>query len=178
MDIVIIDNNDSFTRNLEHLIVVTTGARVTVRPVAELAGVDPARWDMVVISPGPGHPGEYPGYGRIIDSGVPVLGVCLGLQILNAHFGGETSRLPGCVHGKADVIDFAGRRFEVARYHSLHLSRVGQGLSVRAANADGVPMIVVHPERPLIGLQFHPESFLTADGGFFINHALAHCGLR
>jgi len=177
MRILLIDNDDSFTRNLEHLLVAETGARVVVLPRARLGWARPGRWDLVVLSPGPGSPQDHPGHGPLLDSGVPVLGICLGLQIINAHLGGATGRLPGCVHGRAEAIVFAGRERLVARYHSLYLERVAEGLEVLAVNRDGAPMAARHVTRPLMGYQFHPESFLTPDGGFFIRHALEHLGL-
>lgn len=177
MRIVIIDNRDSFTRNLEHLVAQVAPSPPAIVPVAEIDAVTPAEWDMVIISPGPGAPQDYPGYARIVDSGVPVLGVCLGMQILNAHFGGVTSRLAGCVHGRQDVMHWRQRQWTVARYHSLYVSTVGAGLDVLAANAQGVPFVLAHPRRPLIGYQFHPESFLTENGGAFIDYAFTYCGL-
>lgn len=177
MRILLIDNDDSFTRNLEHLLAEVAGAAPVVLPQARLGAVRPAEWDLVVLSPGPGEPADYPGYGPLLDSGLPVLGICLGLQIINEHLGGATGRLPGCVHGRAEAIDFAGALRPVARYHSLYLSRVAGELEVLAASAGGAPMAARHRSRPLMGYQFHPESFLTPDGAFFIRHAFALLGL-
>lgn len=170
MKTILIDNRDSFTRNLEHLLAAHLPQPPQVAEYDALSGLQPHDWDLVVISPGPGHPEDYPGYGPWIESGVPVLGICLGLQIINIHFGGQVDRLPGCVHGKTEDIDILGERRTVARYHSLHCSRLGQGLSAFAANAEGVPMAVRHETLPVMGYQFHPESFLTPDGGIFIDH--------
>jgi len=177
MRILLLDNDDSFTRNLEHLLVAEIGAVPQVLPHSRLGEVRPAEWDLAVLSPGPGSPQDYPGYGPLLDSGLPVLGVCLGLQIINVHLGGDTGRLSACVHGRTEDIHFAGQPRTVARYHSLHLSRLGEGLEVLAVNRDGVPMAACHSSRPLMGYQFHPESFLTPDGGYFIRYALTRLGL-
>lgn len=173
MRILLADNRDSFTRNLEHLLFVVTGH------APDIVGYDAFRpesvpgYDLLVISPGPGHPRRYPAYGPVLESGTPVLGVCLGLQIMNMHFGGEVSRLTGCVHGRASTFALFGREVTAARYHSLYLSRVAKGFEV-LAELEGVPMAARHASLPLLGLQFHPESFLTADGAGIIRECLRH----
>lgn len=178
MRILLIDNNDSFTRNLEHLLVSAIGeAVVHVEPYARLDALAPAEADLVVISPGPGAPSDYPGYERVTAAGRPVLGICLGMQILNALRGGDTGRLEGCVHGKTDVIAWQGEPLTVARYHSLAVTRLGRGLEVLAENDHGVPMALGSRPDRLLGYQFHPESFLTPDGGRFIHDGLDYLGL-
>lgn len=182
MRILLVDNADSFTRNLEHLLLTAVpGAAVGVQPYAGLAAgavdISAGDADLVVISPGPGRPEEYSAYGGVLAAGVPVLGVCLGMQIINQCLGGRTGQLPGCVHGRAEVIDWAGERRPVARYHSLHVTCVGRGLDVLARNDAGVIMALGSRSRRLLGYQFHPESFMTPDGGAFIAHALDFLGL-
>ncbi|MCJ2165133.1 MULTISPECIES: aminodeoxychorismate/anthranilate synthase component II [unclassified Pseudodesulfovibrio] len=178
MKILLIDNNDSFTRNLEHLLVAAVNkAVVTVVPYASLPALPLDEQDLIVISPGPGDPAEYPGYDRIFAAGVPVLGVCLGMQIINRHFDGCTGKLAGCVHGKTDVVQLNGREHVVARYHSLHVVKTGQGLDVLASNADGVVMCLGSRQKHVLGFQFHPESFLSPDGGWFIAYALDYLAL-
>jgi len=179
MRIVLFDNNDSFTRNLEHLLVsAVPDARVVVEPHARVGETDLSAQDLAVISPGPGSPEEYPGHARLLESGLPVLGVCLGMQVINALCGGRTEPLSGCVHGKTDVIEWRGRARTVARYHSLHVTRVGRGLTVLAANAQGVAMVLGSRRRRLLGFQFHPESFLTPEGETFIHDAIDFLGIR
>ena len=176
--ILIIDNNDSFTRNLEHLLATATPAQVAVEPYARLADGSLALCaDLLVLSPGPGHPADYPAHARALDSGLPVLGICLGMQAMNEHFGGTTRRLPGCVHGKTEAIELGGRTLEVARYHSLFCASLGQDLDLLAVNRDRVPMALRHRTRPLLGFQFHPESFLTQEGGYLVAYALHALGL-
>lgn len=170
--ILLIDNYDSFSRNLEHLLADRLHITPSVIPYEHLIRIDPDDYDLLVISPGPGRPSEYPEYHRLIAGRVPVIGVCLGMQIMNELCGGRTDRLETCIHGKTDRIDFDGRRFEVARYHSLYMSLVADCFKVISANRDGIPMAIRHISKPMIGYQFHPESFMTADGGYFIDYAI------
>lgn len=225
MRILLADNHDSFTRNLEHLLTAATGRPPEILPVDRLPdvatcwpdGYGRAPWRLLVISPGPGAPGEYPQYAPFLggeatrarrsheaDGAVeggtvsashpdgsggcapprpclvptPVLGICLGLQVINAHFGGVAAPLPDCTHGKPDTVVYAGQARTVARYHSLHLSVMGAGMRVLARNGQGVVMAARHETLPLLGYQFHPESFLTPDGVWWIRHALHALGLR
>ncbi|BBD08050.1 anthranilate synthase component II [Desulfovibrio ferrophilus] len=177
MNAILIDNHDSFTHNLEHLLAAHLGHGPEVVCYDDLPHLSPVGRELIIISPGPGRPAEYPGYGLWIDSGIPVLGICLGLQIINEHFGGRTDRLQHCVHGKTEDINFLGQTQTVARYHSLYCSNLGTGLEVIAANTNGVPMALAHRNRPIMGYQFHPESFLTKQGGVFIDHALQSFGI-
>lgn len=172
LKILLIDNDDSFTYNLEHLLVACSRGEVLVAPYSQSPWGAVSEYDLVVISPGPGAPRDYPDYHRLFSQPCPVLGICLGMQIINEHFGGATDRLPGCVHGKTDVIEFADATFTVARYHSLYASVLAPELNVLAQNHQGAPMALRHQHRPILGFQFHPESFLTTKGDFFIRYAL------
>jgi len=170
--ILLIDNYDSFTRNLEHLLAGRLCVVPSVVGYDKMPELDLDGYDMIVISPGPGKPSEYPEYRRLLSCNTPVIGVCLGMQILSELYGGQTERLAACVHGKTDRIVFDGRTMDVARYHSLYASRVPECFDVVARNVDGIPMAIRHKRQPRIGYQFHPESFMTADGGAFIDYAL------
>lgn len=132
------------------------------------------KFDLIVISPGPGSPDEYPHYAPLLQSGIPVLGICLGMQIINRHFGGDVEPLAGCVHGKSDTVTMldAPRTVTVGRYHSLHCTTIGNGLEVTGTNPQGIVMALRHTRLPIYGYQFHPESFLTDQGVWCIRHAL------
>jgi para-aminobenzoate synthetase component 2 len=172
MRTVIIDNDDSFTANLEHLVALCTNSRPEVVSHRTLNPEVRPACDLLVISPGPGTPGDYPVYRRLLSHDVPTLGICLGMQIINEYCGGKTAPLPGCVHGRTDEITMAESVHTVARYHSLYVSRLGEGVELIGANRDGIPMAIRHLNRPLIGFQFHPESFMTPNGRYFIDHAV------
>lgn len=171
MRILLVDNRDSFTRNLEHLLAMAAGRGPEIVAYDDFAPDSAREFDLTVVSPGPGHPRDYPAYGPLLDSGRPVLGVCLGLQIANLHFGGLVERLPGCFHGRASRFTLFGREVEAARYHSLHLSRVAPEMEV-LADFQGIPMAARHKVLPVLGFQFHPESFLTPRGPDLIRDAL------
>ena len=138
----------------------------------------------IVISPGPGTPARA---GRIVDliranRTVPLLGVCLGHQAIGEAFGGTIIRGGVPVHGKVTEVRHEGRGlFEgcptplrTARYHSLIIDRADfpAVLQIEAETADGAVMGVRHRERPVYGIQFHPESYGTADGDIIINNFL------
>jgi len=176
-NILLIDNYDSFTANLEHLLALRLEVIPEVVSYAVIDSIDVRRYDLIVISPGPGKPSEYRGYDRILSEPVAILGICLGMQIINEYFGGRADRLANCIHGKVEGIDFDGRRLSVARYHSLYVSKVAPCLNVVSRNPSGIPMAICHASRPIMGYQFHPESFLTEEGGYFIDYALERLGI-
>jgi anthranilate synthase component 2 len=174
--ILMVDNYDSFTYNLVQMLQVL-GCRVTTVRNNQLdaAGVEQLNPDAVVISPGPGSPTEAGSSVAVIRAQIdrrPVLGVCLGMQCLNEAYGGQTTYAPRPVHGRADSVWHSQQGlfknipnpFPAARYHSLTVARIPSELRVDAWSNDGVVMAVSHRDYPLYGLQFHPESFLTAFG--------------
>ncbi|MFH1529453.1 MAG: aminodeoxychorismate/anthranilate synthase component II [Pseudomonadota bacterium] len=167
---LLIDNNDSFTWNLEHLL-AGAGAAVEVVRYGPAAFEALAGKDLVVISPGPGRPVDYPGYRDLVGWGGPVLGICLGMQILNELEGGATGRLAGCVHGEADTVRLWDRDWTVGRYHSLWCPVVADAFEI-VGRSHALPMAIRHRRRPWLGLQFHPESFLTPLGGELARLAL------
>ena len=183
MRVLLIDNYDSFAYNLVQALRVL-GAQVevhrndalTARQAADVAA------DRIVISPGPGTPDDA---GVSVElcrlARVPLLGVCLGHQCLVAAFGGEVGRAERVRHGKTSPITHDGKgwlkglpsTFVAARYHSLVATKVTRELAVCARTADrGELMAVRHAERPMMGVQFHPESFLTPEGPHLLRNFL------
>jgi anthranilate synthase/aminodeoxychorismate synthase-like glutamine amidotransferase len=176
MRVLMVDNYDSFTYNLVHLL-EALGAEVVVRrsdevTVEEARGLAPER---LVVSPGPVRPvGAGNSLELILGLGetTPTLGVCLGHQAIVEAFGGEVGGAKALLHGKASRLEhdgrgiFAGlpRELEAGRYHSLAAIRVPDALDVTARTDDGEVMGVRHRSRPIEGVQFHPESVLTPEG--------------
>ncbi len=170
--IVIVDNRDSFVWNLAEYVSLFDRAIVvsnTIRP-GELRSINP---DGIIISPGPGTPEERKQVGNspeiVLESEVPLLGVCLGHQIIASVFGGKVGRVPP-KHGKQSVIRHDGKGIyrgiknplRAGRYHSLAVLRVPQNFEVSAVSMDdGLIMGIRHRKRPIEGVQFHPESVLT-----------------
>ena len=177
MKIVIIDNYDSFTYNLSHLI-KELGAEVDVVRNDQFELADLEQYSKIVLSPGPGIPSEA---GLLLDviktyaGRKPILGVCLGHQAIGEVFGGKLENLSDVFHGVATpchiVADdpiFSGieRDITIGRYHSWVVSKEGlpDSLEVAAVSDEGQIMALRHRELNVRGIQFHPESVLTPDG--------------
>lgn len=185
--ILVVDNYDSFTYNLVQLL-LTLGAEVEVRrnDAVDVAGIRALSPSHLVISPGPCTPHEA-GVSlaavRELSGRLPILGVCLGCQAIGQAFGGKIVRAARPMHGKTSTLRHDGQGvfagvaadIEVGRYHSLVVekSRVPKPLEVTAtAIGDGEIMAVRHRVHPTVGLQFHPESVLTPDGGRIVRNFL------
>jgi len=176
---LLIDNYDSFTYNLFQLLAEANGEEPTVvrNDEASWAELSESQFDNVVISPGPGRPDREGDFGvcaeAIRHSAAPLLGVCLGHQGLGALYGAAIVPAPEPVHGRLSAVLhddsplFAGipREFQAVRYHSLCVEQpLPEELRGIAWTSDGVLMAVEHRDRPLWGVQFHPES-VCADHG-------------
>lgn len=179
--VLVVDHYDSYTWNLVHLVASVTGEMPRVVEHDVPFSYDDATH--VVLSPGPGHPaveGDFALGRSVFDLGLPVLGVCLGMQALVHHFGGTVARVePG--HGEVALVDhgqeglFAGvpSPFEAVRYHSLAAVTVPDVLSTTATDeASGLVMAVAHESLPLVGVQFHPESVLSQHGARLVANFL------
>ncbi len=184
--IIIIDNYDSFTYNLFHLlgefdkdIRVFRNDKITVE---EIRALNPLA---IVLSPGPKSPKEA---GICLDivkklfAKIPILGVCLGHQVIGEAFGAEVVIAGEIVHGKSSLI-FHSRSelfqgvslpFKAGRYHSLVIEKksLPSSLEILAENEQGLIMAIRHKEYPCFGVQFHPESILTEEGKAIIRNFL------
>jgi para-aminobenzoate synthetase component II len=176
--VLVVDNYDSFVYNLVQYLgelgaetLVWRNDAGTVEDVRQLAP------DGVVISPGPGHPRDARlsvDLVRDLGAELPILGVCLGHQVIGHVYGARIGRAPRLVHGKTSPVHHRGAGvlaglpdpFAATRYHSLVVEREGlpDSLEVTGETADGLIMALRHRGHPVEGVQFHPESILTAAG--------------
>ncbi len=185
--VLFVDNFDSFSYNVVHLL----ASRGAVPDV--LLNDDPAlrpevlaNYEALVVGPGPGRPEHAPQMMEVlragIESGMPVLGVCLGLQAIGALLGATVTHAPRQMHGKTSRIehDASGifarlpSPLTATRYHSLCLDpeTIPDVLRVTARSEDGVVQAIEHRERPVFGVQFHPESVLSENGETLVENFL------
>ena len=184
--IIVIDNYDSFTYNLVHYIGEHEKNITVVRndemKVSDILSLNPSK---IVISPGPCTPKEAGISVELIKlSTVPILGVCLGHQSIGAAFGGNIVKAPEIFHGKTSKINHDGsllfsdieNSYEVVRYHSLiiDMNTLPEQLKVTATLEDqqNIIMAIEHKEKPIYGVQFHPESINTNNGKKLIKNFL------
>ena len=186
MRILIIDNYDSFTWNLEHLL-VSQGATVDVYRNDEIFPAGVVHYDGLVLSPGPGLPDEAGQLMRIITvasaHAIPVLGVCLGMQAIAQHYGATLRNLDEVLHGRTTPLTtmiqegvFEGLDVpcSVGHYHSWVVDEQDfpPNLEITARNDQGLPMAMRHRTLPVEAVQFHPESILTPDGARMLGNWL------
>ena len=187
MKIVIIDNYDSFTYNLSHLL-KELGADVTVVRNDKFELKDLEQYDKIVLSPGPGIPSEA---GLLLDvirtyaGRKPILGVCLGHQAIGEVFGASLENLKEVYHGVQTegtqmgndyIFDGLPERVMMGRYHSWVVAKdsVPESLEVTAMSDDGEIMAMRHRQYDIHGIQFHPESVLTPEGKTIVGNFLKH----
>jgi len=189
--ILVIDNYDSFTYNLVHYLdelgVEPRVYRNDALTAAEAIGMRP---EAVVLSPGPCTPNEAGICLELIATApadLPILGVCLGHQAIGQAFGGEVVRAKTLMHGKTSQIHHRGEGvfeglangFVATRYHSLAVARqsLPNCLTVTAWTDDGEIMGLAHNDRPIHGVQFHPESIITEGGHQLLANFLRLAGV-
>lgn len=188
MSLLLLDNYDSFTYNVYQLL-SELGADVEVirHDQTTVPAVEAKHYEGIVISPGPGVPkdaGISEDLIRTLGGKVPILGICLGHQVIGEVFGGKIVRAAEIIHGKVSPIRHNGRGLyaglpqdvEVGRYHSLIIDRatLPDCLEVTSELADGTIMGVRHREMDIEGIQFHPESILTPTGRTMMQNFLDH----
>lgn len=187
MKVLFVDNFDSFTYNVVHLL----AAQGVVPEV--LHNDDPRlkpeildSFDALVVGPGPGNPGQTPQVVDLIRAAakreMPVFGVCFGLQAIGEAFGASVVHAPAPMHGKTSTVQHAGTGLfagvegpvRATRYHSLCLDArtIPDDLEVVARSEDGVVQAVSHRRLPIGGVQFHPESVLSEHGDRIVRNAL------
>lgn len=189
MKLLFVDNFDSFTYNVVHLlaaqgldpdVVLNDDARLRDAAVLD-------RYRALVVGPGPGNPGQTPAVVELIRSAaqkhVPVFGVCFGLQAIGEAFGAKVVHAPLPMHGKTSVMSHNGaglfkgvkNPLTATRYHSLCLdeSTLPADLVVAARSEDGVVQAISHRTLPIHGVQFHPESVLSESGDRIVRNALS-----
>ncbi|CAB4940881.1 MAG: anthranilate/aminodeoxychorismate synthase component II [Actinobacteria bacterium] len=187
--ILVLDNYDSFVFNLVQYL-GELGAEPLVHRCDSLTleQIDALAPDGVLISPGPGRPEDAGLSNEVIRhfaGRVPVFGVCLGHQCIGQIYGGDVVRAPEIMHGKTSLIEHTGvgvftglpNPFEATRYHSLVVQRdtMPDVLEITAQTADGLVMGLRHREFDVEGVQFHPESILTAGGHQLVGNFLDRC---
>ena len=190
--VVVIDNYDSFVYNLVQCLGELGATPLVYRHDAiDVPALRELRPDAVLVSPGPRRPEDAGVSNEVIRDcgarGVPVLGVCLGLQCIGQVYGGRVVRAPHVMHGKTSVITHDGEGvfsglanpLRATRYHSLVVERasVPDELVVSAESEDGLVMGLRHRDEPVEGVQFHPESILTESGHALLGNFLDRAGL-
>ncbi|CAB4841252.1 MAG: aminodeoxychorismate/anthranilate synthase component II [Actinobacteria bacterium] len=187
--ILVIDNYDSFVFNLVQYL-QQLGADCTVVRNDEVAAAEAAKYDGVLISPGPGTPDKAGVSIAMInycaENSIPLFGVCLGHQAIGEAFGATVSRAPELLHGKTSQVLHNGKGvlenlpspFTATRYHSLAVERdtVPSVLEITGSTESGVVMSMRHTTLPIEGVQFHPESVLTEHGHQMLANWLVKCG--
>ena len=187
MNILILDNYDSFTYNLVHMVEDITGKLPDVFRNDEISIETIERYDVIILSPGPGIPEEAGILKEVIATyagRIPIFGVCLGLQAITEVFGGKIENMGEVFHGvatemevvetKADIFKGIPQKFEAARYHSWIASKENfpRAIAITAVDENGEIQAIQHKEFNVSAVQFHPESILTEVGEQIVRNFL------
>jgi len=177
MKIILIDNYDSFTFNLYHYLSSYCKVDVVRNDKIDSAEIVKKKYNKIVISPGPGNPNQAGNCLKIVKKlykKIPILGVCLGHQIIGQVFGSKIIQAKTLVHGKTSkifskkigILKNLPKTFEATRYHSLIIDKktLSKNLSITAKTRNGVIMGIQHINYNVHGVQFHPESIKTKYG--------------
>ncbi|UXU54612.1 aminodeoxychorismate/anthranilate synthase component II [Staphylococcus agnetis] len=191
--IVMIDNKDSFTYNVVDLIYQATSCHVEVIDIHDV-NIDTLQRmqpEAIVISPGPGTPKDYPILFDVLkhfEQQCPILGVCLGFQLIAAFYGCHIIKAPWPIHGhtttmyhnQSDLYEGLPSPFKVMRYHSLmvDIATLHNPLTITAKNDDGIVLGIKHERLPIYGVQYHPESILSEYGCTQMNNFFSKVGLK
>ncbi|RBW62452.1 aminodeoxychorismate/anthranilate synthase component II [Tenacibaculum sp. E3R01] len=187
MKILILDNYDSFTYNLVHMVEDITGQLPDVYRNDEIAIKDIEKYNVIILSPGPGIPNEAGILKEVIATyagRIPIFGVCLGLQAITEVFGGQIENMGEVFHGvatemkvvdsKATIFKGISEKFEAARYHSWIASKENfpRTIAITAVDEEGEIQAIQHKEFNVSAVQFHPESILTEVGEQIVRNFL------
>ena len=177
MKTILIDNYDSFTFNLYHYLSIYSHVDVIRNDKIDSTEIGKNKYNKIVISPGPGNPDQAGNCLKIVKKlykRIPILGVCLGHQIIGQVFGSKIIQSKDLVHGKTSkikskkigILKNLPKTFEATRYHSLIIDKksLSKNLEITAETDDGLIMGVQHKEYNIHGVQFHPESIKTKLG--------------
>ncbi len=190
MKVLLLDNFDSFTYNLFHLVDQFDNVRTDVLRNDEITADDASEYDRILISPGPGIPAESGCTLNVIKSWYevkPILGICLGLQAITEALGGRIYNMDKVFHGisrKTYIVDEGEKLFHSVpspflsgHYHSWAVDKqhIPAELKITASDEDGIVMAMSHKNGLLKGVQFHPESILTEHGKTLISNWLFRC---
>ncbi len=176
MKILLIDHDDSFTYNLQHWLAPASSEIMTVNHRDLQKNMHA---NLVVLSPGPKSPADYPHVLEFISNLSPraaVYGVCLGLQMLVSLSGGKIAPYTPPLHGKKSKLEIKNKNYssfqnsKVARYHSLYCAEYNEKHfeTIATSQEDQIPMWLKHREKKWMGVQFHPESFLTSQASIHL----------
>lgn len=186
MKLLILDNYDSFTYNLVHLIEKVSDIEFTVVRNDKISLEEINQFDKILLSPGPGLPkdaGIMPELLKTYSATKNILGVCLGLQAIGENFGAPLKNLNEVVHGQSSIIKIIGNdalfnncpaKFKVGRYHSwvIDPDNLPDSLEITAIDSEGSIMALQHKSLNIKGVQFHPESILSEYGETLISNWL------